>query len=296
MKKKILNIKPQTSNLAIDTAVIPIAGLGTRFLPLSKIIPKELFPLGSKPILQYVVEEAIGAGVKRIVFVISPKKIDIFKKYILNYFRKDKELISFLKKRKKEKELSIINNIPNIKYDYVIQKEPRGDGDAILKAEKKLGEKPFLVLFGDDISLSFHPKKSGEGLISEGMASEIVRVYKKTKSPVLCLYKMKKEKLEGYGVPRVIENKGIYEIKDIAEKPEPSKAPSNFALVGKYVLTNEVLKYLKKVKLQNGEIILVNALRDYLRDGKKIFGIATKSKWIECGTKEKWIENFKYFV
>lgn len=297
MKSKTLNPKNQTPASEIDTTVIPIAGLGTRFLPLSKIIPKELFPLGSKPILQYVVEEAIEAGVKRIIFVISPKKIDIFKKYILSYFQKDKELILILKKRKKEKEVSILNNIPNVKYEYVIQKEPRGDGDAILKAERKVGKKPFLVLFGDDISLPFYPKKSSEGLISEGMASEIVKTHNKVKSSVLCLYKMSKEKLKGYGVPRAKKNKeNLYQIEDIIEKPEPKEAPSNFAIVGKYVLTPAIFSYLKKTKKQNGEILLVNALRLMLKEGKTIFGVATKNRWVECGTKEKWQENFKYFT
>lgn len=289
--------KTKKKNNIVDTAVIPIAGLGTRFLPLSKIIPKELFPLGSKPILQYVVEEAIYAGVKKIIFVVSPKKIDIFKKYILNYFKKNKELISILKERKKQKELLILKNIPSFRYDYVIQKRPRGDGDAILKAEKKTGKKPFLVLFGDDISLPFYPKKSKEELASKGMASEIVNTYKQVKSPVLCLYKMKKEKLSFYGVPKVKKFKErIYEIKNFIEKPCPKEAPSNFATVGKYVLTPEIFYYLKKIKEKNGEIILANALREMIKDNIKVFGVATQNKWIECGTKEKWIENFKYFT
>ncbi len=128
------------------------------------------------------------------------------------------------------------------------------------------------------------------------MASEIVKAYYQLKTPILCLYKMKKEKLKGYGVPKVkIFQKNNYQIIDIVEKPDPKEAPSNFALVGKYVLTPESLQYLKKVKAKNGEIILANSLKLMLKDKKKIFGVATQNKWIECGTKEKWMENFKYF-
>lgn len=287
---------PKKKKCQIETAVIPIAGLGTRFLPLSKIIPKELFPLGVKPIVQYVVEEALEAGVKKIIFIISPKKRDIFKRYILGYFKQDEELIDILKERKKEKALNELKCIPRVKYDYVIQRKPKGDGDAILKTEKLVGRKPFLVLFGDDISLSRSPKKNKEGVISEGMANELVKTYNVVKSPVLCLYKMPKEKISSFGVPKAeLFKDSIYRIEDLIEKPKPKEAPSNFALVGKYVLTPDIFYYLRKTEEFNGEIILANALRKMISENKKIFGFATKNKWIECGTKEKWMENFDQF-
>lgn len=280
----------------VETAVIPIAGLGTRFLPLSKIIPKELFPLGVKPVVQYVVEEALEAGVKKIVFIISPKKRDIFKRYILGYFKRDEELIDILKERKKEEALKNLKCIPRVKYDYIIQRKPKGDGDAILKAEKHIKRKPFLVLFGDDISLPRFPKKSKEGIISEGMASELVNAYNVVKSPVLCLYKMPKEKISSYGVPKVKKEKDrLYKIEGLLEKPKAKEAPSNFALVGKYLLTPIVFDYLRKTEEKNGEIILANALKKMIEEGKNIFGFATRNKWIECGTKEKWMENFDKF-
>lgn len=290
-------MKNKNKKCIIDTAVIPIAGLGTRFLPLSKIIPKELFPLGVKPVVQYVVEEALEAGVKKIIFIISPKKRDIFKRYILGYFRKDEELISILKERKKEEALYELKCIPRVKYEYVVQRNPKGDGDAILKVEKLIGKKPFLVLFGDDISLPRYPKKTKEGIMGEGMANELVETYSSVKSPVLCLYKMQKDRLGSYGVPRIKKIKDrTFQILDLIEKPKLKEAPSNFALVGKYVLTSDIFYFLKKTEEQNGEIILANALKEMIRQDKKIFGFATKNKWIECGTKEKWIENFKYFT
>ncbi len=269
----------------IKKAVIPIAGLGTRFLPLSKIIPKEFFPLGTKPVVQYVVEEALKAGVREIIFVVSPKKKDIFKKYILKYFKEEKELVKILKRRKKEEAIKALGEIPKIKYRYTIQKKPLGDGDAILRAEKLIGNEPFLVLFGDDVSWG-----------KEGMPSQLVKTFNKVKKPVLCLYKMPKNKLSAYGVPKVEKIKGrLYRIEDLIEKPKKNP-PSSFALVGNYVLTPDIFSYLKKTKPKNEEIILANALKEMIKDGKGIFGVCVKGKWLECGDKKKWVKSFVFLA
>lgn len=271
--------------MKIRKAVIPIAGLGTRFLPLSKIIPKEFFPLGTKPVVQYVVEEALKAGVREIIFVISPKKEDIFKNYILKYFKQEKNLLKILKRRKKKKAIKALGEIPKIKYKYIFQKKPLGDGDAILRTERLVGKEPFLVLFGDDISW-------GE----EGMPSQLVKTFEKIKKPLLCLYKMPREKLSSYGVPKVQKIKGrLYKIKDLIEKPKENP-PSNFALVGNYVLTPDIFSYLKKTSPQNEEIILANALKQMIKEGKEIFGLWVKGKWLECGDKEKWIKSFIFLT
>ncbi len=265
----------------VKKAIIPIAGLGTRFLPLSKVIPKEFFPLGTKPVVQYVVEEALRAGAKEIIFVVSPKKKDIFEKYILKYFQHEQELQDILKRRRKKEALEALNCIPKIKYSYIIQTEPRGDGDAILRAEKLVGKEPFLVLFGDDVSFG-----------KEGMPSQLVMAFKKTAKPMLCLYKMPEEKLSAYGVAKVKRVKGrLYQIKDLVEKPKENP-PSHFALVGNYVLTPEIFSYLKKTKPKNEEIILANALKEMIEDGKGVMGLWVKGKWLECGDKEKWVKSF----
>ncbi|XOA42821.1 MAG: UTP--glucose-1-phosphate uridylyltransferase [Candidatus Nealsonbacteria bacterium] len=271
--------------MKIRKAVIPIAGLGTRFLPLSKIIPKEFFPLGTKPVVQYVVEEALKAGVREIIFVISPKKEDIFKNYILKYFKQEKNLLKILRRRKKKKAIKALGEIPKIKYKYIFQKKPLGDGDAILRTERLVGKEPFLVLFGDDISW-------GE----EGMPNQLVKTFEKIKKPLLCLYKMPREKLSSYGVPKVQKIKGrLYKIKDLIEKPKENP-PSNFALVGNYVLTPDIFSYLKKTSPQNEEIILANALKQMIKEGKEIFGLWVKGKWLECGDKEKWIKSFIFLT
>lgn len=269
--------------MKIKKAVVPIAGLGTRFLPLSKVIPKEFFPLGTKPVIQYIIEQAVEAGIKEVIFVVSPEKKEIFKKYILKYFRGEKGLLSILKKRRRKEAIKALGQIPKIKYRYTIQKKPLGDGDAILKAERLVGKEPFLVLFGDDISWG-----------KEKMPAQLVKAFEEVKAPVLCLYKMPRKELSAYGVPKVKKVKeGLYEIKDLVEKPK-KRPPSSFALVGNYILTPEVFSYLKKTKLQNGELILANSLKMMIKDKKPVYGIWAKGKWLECGDKEKWMKSFIY--
>jgi len=269
----------------VKKAVIPIAGLGTRFLPLSKVIPKEFFPLGTKPVIQYVVEEALEAGVKEIIFVISPEKKEIFKNYILKYFREEKELTDLLRKRNKIKAIEVLNSIPKIRYRYILQEKPLGDGDAILKAEKFVRNEPFLVLFGDDISFG-----------KEKFPSQLVKVFNKNKKPLLCLYRLPKEKLSAYGVPKVKKvDQKLYKIEDIIEKPKENP-PSNFALVGNYILTPKIFFYLKKIKSKNGEILLAEAIKKEIEDKKDVFGLQVRGRWLECGDKEKWMKSFLFLA
>ena len=270
----------------IEKVVIPIAGLGTRFLPLSKVIPKEFFPLDSKPVIQYIVEEALEAGVREVIFVISPEKKEIFENYILKYFREERELLNILRKRKKEKAIEALNSIPKIKYRWILQEKPLGDGDAILKAEKFVRDEPFLVLFGDDISFNDKGPK---------MAAQLLETFKKIKKPLLCLYKKSKKELLNYGVPKVkkIKNR-LYKIEDIIEKPKVP--PSNFALVGKYVLTPEIFSYIRETKPQNGDIYLANAIKNMIKDKKNVFGLETKGRWLECGDREKWMKSFLFLA
>jgi len=269
----------------IKKAVIPMAGLGTRFLPLSKVLPKEFFPLDSKPVIQYIVEEAIEAGIKEFIFIISPEKEEIFENYVQKYFKEEKKLLNLLKKRGKEKAVEALNNIPKIDYKYVIQEKPLGDGDAILKAEKFIKNEPFLVLFGDDISWG-----------KEKIPTQLMGAFKKIKKPLLSLYKMPKEKLAAYGVPKVKKiSQRLYKIEDLIEKPK-TKPPSSFALVGNYVLTPEILYYLKKIKPKNGEIILAEAFKEAIKEKKEIFGLWVKGKWLECGDMEKWKKTFIFLA
>ncbi|MBU4274883.1 NTP transferase domain-containing protein, partial [Patescibacteria group bacterium] len=267
----------------IKKAIIPVAGLGTRFLPLSKALPKEFFPLADKPVIQYIVEEAKNSGISEIIFVVNPNQ-----KIILNYFKKDPVLERILIKRKKEnllKELKDFEKIlDDISFSVVVQKKPLGDGHAILQAAKAVGQEPVAVLFADDVVVD------GDG----PALSQLMAIYKTCNCPVLALKKMPQEKLSAYGVPAVerIASR-LYKIKKLIEKPEISEAPSDLVVVGKYILTPEVFDYLKKASpSKRGEVILAEVFDKMLLDGKIIYGYDLKGEWLECGDKEKWMKSF----
>jgi len=272
--------------MQVKKAIVPIAGLGTRFLPISKTIPKEFLPLNAKPVIQYIVEGGLEAGVKEFIFVISPQKKKIFERYIQEYFGEEKkELLKILKERGKEKAILELKNIPKINWKLAYQRKPKGDGDAILKVEKFVKNEPFLVLFGDDVSFG---KKS--------FPAQLVEAFEKYKKPFLCLYKLPRKKLFSYGVPKVKKiRKRIYKILDIVEKPKKSP-PSNFALVGNYVLTPRIFEFLKKTPLQNGELILANALKLMIQSGEEVLGLKVEGKWLECGDLKKWMKTFLFLA
>ncbi|MEK7664905.1 MAG: sugar phosphate nucleotidyltransferase [Patescibacteria group bacterium] len=270
----------------IKKAIIPIAGLATRFLPLSKFLSKEFFPLVDKPMIQYIVEEMKKSGISEIVFVASPKQ-----KMILNYFKESEDIEKILISRKKEailKELETFKEIfKGISFSFAIQKNPLGDGHAILQAGKIIGGEPVAVSFGDDIVDSEVPA-----------ILQLINVFKTCLTPVIALKQMPKEKICAYGSVEVekIANH-LYKIKKIVEKPEPAEIPSNLVIVGKYILTPEVFDYLKKAEpSKKGEIILAEVFDKMLSDGKTIYGYELKGEWLECGDKLKWLKSFFYFA
>lgn len=272
----------------IKKVIIPVAGLGTRFLPLSKAISKDFFPLVDKPVIQYIIEEVKKSGIKEIVFVTSPGQ-----KTILNYFQKSPDLEKMLIKRKKEKILKELKDFEEvfegIKFSFVVQKKPLGDGHAILQAAKKINPKgpsaAVAVSFGDDIVDSDEPA-----------IAQLINIFKTCGAPVIALKQLPKEQVPAYGVVAVekIANH-LYKIKKIVEKPELSDAPSNLVVVGKYILTPEVFQYLKKATpSKKGEIILAEVFDKMLSDGKIIYGYELKGEWLECGDKLKWLKSFFY--
>jgi len=279
-------VKPENR---VKKVVIPIAGLGTRFLPLSKILPKELWPLVDKPVIQYIVEEAKNSGVCDIIFVISPEKrvvLDYFKKY---YLQKAPHLEKTLKDRKKQGLLKELVNLEelcrDLNFSFVLQKKPLGDGHAILQARDLVGDEPFGVLFGDDIVDSKVP-----------CLLQLDKIFKTCQKPVVALQRVPKERISSYGVVGVekIANR-LFKIKKFVEKPAPEAAPSDLAIVGKYILTPEVFDYLKKTKpTKTGEIILANTFAKMIEDGKMIYGYEFDGEWLECGTKDGWVQcNFQ---
>jgi UTP--glucose-1-phosphate uridylyltransferase len=269
----------------IKRVIIPVAGMGTRFLPLSRAISKDFFPVVDKPAIQYIIEEVKKSGINEIVFVVGPGQ-----KAKFNYFQRDLELEKVLAKRKKEKILKELKDFEEVfngvKFTFVTQKSPLGDGHALLQASKYV-DGPVAVSFGDDIVDAEEPA-----------ISQLINIFKTCGTPVMALKQLPMEKIPAYGVVAVekIANH-LYKIKKIVEKPEMSKAPSNLAIVGKYVLTPDVFKYLKKAKPSDkGEIILAEVLEKMINDGKIVYGYELKGEWLECGDKLKWIKSFFYFV
>lgn len=269
----------------IKKAIIPIAGLGTRFLPLSKVVPKELWPLVDRPVIQYIVREAKASGINQIIFVISPEK-----KVVLDYFKKSPKIEKILKERKKNHLLTKLKNLEdlcqNISFSYVFQKKPLGDGQAIFQAAKIVGSEPCAVLFADDVVDSKIP-----------CLLQLAKIFKTCQNPVVALYKLPKEKLSSYGVVGVEKIANcLYKIKKIVEKPLPEEVPSSdLVIVGKYILTPEVFDYLGKAKPnEKGEILLAEILAKMIKDGKIIYGYEFEGKWLECGNKLNWLESNLY--
>lgn len=258
----------------INTAIILTAGLGTRFLPLSKAVPKEFWPLAGKPMLQYIVEEAAVSGINRIIFIVPPRR-----KTVLDYFTKTPvELTKILKSKKKEALLERLvkfeETFRNISFSSVIEKSPLGDGHAILQAKRLVGGEPFAVLFDDDIIESETP-----------CLQQLIKVFKTCQKPVISLHRLAKEQLSSYGIVGVEKIASrLYKIKKIIEKPPIEDSPSDLAIVGKYVLTPEVFGYLQKLAPNSrGEIILAEAFEKMINDGKLVYGYEFEGKWLECG-------------
>lgn len=273
-----------SDELAVKKVIIPVAGLGTRFLPLSLVVSKEFFPLADKPIIQYIIEEVKNSGIREVVFVISPKQ-----KMILNYFKKSPELEKFLEKRKKDKtlkELKFFEEIfEGITFSFAVQKNPLGDGDAILQARKFLKNEPVAVSFGDDIIDSETPA-----------LLQLMNIFKTCNASVVALKSLPRERIPAYGnvaVEKIANH--LYKIKEIIEKPELSQLQSNLVVVGKYILTPEVFSYLKKSPpSEKGEVILGEVFEKMLQDGIPIYGYELKGDWLECGDKLKWLKSFFY--
>ncbi|MDI6707983.1 MAG: UTP--glucose-1-phosphate uridylyltransferase GalU [Candidatus Thermoplasmatota archaeon] len=257
-------------------AVIPAAGLGTRFLPATKAQPKEMLPLVDKPAIQYVVEEAVASGIKDIIIVTGRGK-----RAIEDHFDKSFELEHILRRDGKEEELKEVQRISNLaNIHYVRQKEQRGLGDAILCAKEFIGKEPFAVLLGDDIVISDVP-----------CTEQLIEVYEKYKSSIIAVEKVPENKIETYGIIKPKPNKGpIYEVIDLVEKPKPQEAPSNLGILGRYILTPEIFGCIEDTPPgKNNEIQLTDALK-ILGKKQKIYAYEFIGKRYDLGNKMDWLK------
>jgi len=264
----------------IKQAIIPLAGLGTRLLPLTSVLPKELLPISGKPGLEYILDECIEAGIKEIIFIISNKK-QIIKKYFYNdtFFKK------MIKKKRKDKKLKFeYSKIKKFKkiIKFVYQNSPRGTGDAVLKCHKLIKSKHFLMLLPDDL------------IIRNNCSRAMIRLHKQHNTSVIASRKVKRKDVSRWGIFKLTKfSKNNFLIKDVVEKPSIKSAPSNYAVIGRYILPVKIFTILKKQKPgQNGEIHITDAIRTLIHQNNKFIGHVFAGKYLDCGTMRGYVNSF----
>ena len=269
----------------VRKAVFPAAGLGTRFLPATKAQPKEMLVLVDKPIIQYGVEEAVESGVDNIILVTGRGK-----NAIEDHFDVSVELETFLEARGKTEQLAEIRKISNmINFAYVRQGEPLGLGHAVLVTRALVGDEPFAVILGDDVIDASTPA-----------IKQMVDVFERVKGPVLAVERVPKEEISSYGViapdPDARLGEGVYRVLDLVEKPPKDEAPSDLAIIGRYILTPDIFPVLAATKSdRTGEIQLTNGLRELLKS-RPIYACEIKGVRHDTGNKLGFLKAVVYFA
>lgn len=260
----------------VRTAVIPAAGLGTRFLPATKAMPKEMLPIIDRPVIQYVIEEALASGIDDLIIITGRGK-----RAIEDYFDDSPELEMHLKREKKEELLNMVQDISSLAdIHYIRQKEPRGLGDAILRAERHVGDKPFAVLLGDDIIVNPIP-----------CTQQLITIFQKYGKSTIAVEKVPIEKISNYGIikGRLLDN-GLYLIESIIEKPKIQEAPSDLGVIGRYCFVPEIFDCLKKISPGYGnEIQLTDAIQQ-LNQKENIYALPFKGKRYDTGDKTEYVK------
>ncbi|MGH9331390.1 MAG: UTP--glucose-1-phosphate uridylyltransferase GalU [Vicinamibacterales bacterium] len=266
----------------IRKAVLPAAGLGTRFLPATKAQPKEMLPLVDKPIIQYGVEEAVASGVNNVILVTGRGK-----NAIEDHFDVSVELESFLEQRGKTDQLNEIRKISNlINFSYVRQGEPLGLGHAVLVTRNLVGDEPFAVILGDDVIDAAPPA-----------LAQMIEVYREIDGPVLLVERVPKQDVSAYGVIAYEPvRRGVYRVTDLVEKPPKGEAPSDLAIIGRYILTPDIFGALDATtKDRTGEIQLTNGLRRLLAS-RPIYACEVNGVRHDTGNKLGYLRAVVYFA
>jgi len=263
----------------IKQAIIPLAGLGTRLLPLTSVFAKELLPINGKPGIEYILDECIDAGIKEIIFIISKKKI-----MIKNYFYNDIFYKNIIKRKKDPRIIAEYKKILKYKkmIKFVFQDKPLGTGDAVLKTRKLIKDKHFLMLLPDDL------------IIKKNCSKEMIRINKKFKSSVMASMKVNKKTVSRWGIYKIKNkiNKNDFTIKGVVEKPSINKAPSNNAVIGRYILPKKIFSKLTKLKPGKGnEIHITDAIQELINDNEKFIGHNFNGKYLDCGTMKGYINS-----
>ncbi|MDD5340934.1 MAG: UTP--glucose-1-phosphate uridylyltransferase GalU [Patescibacteria group bacterium] len=263
--------------LKIKKAIIPVAGFGTRFLPLTKAMPKEMLPIIDKPVIQYIVEEAVASGIEDIILVTGASKRAIEDHFDYNY-----ELQNWLKKQGKEDLRAEIKKIADLaNFIYIRQKGPYGNGTPVLNAKRIIGDEPFAVIWGDDLFLNEKKPR----------LSQLIDVFNKYEDPVLTAIEIDDEGTKKYGVidGEKIE-KNVFQIKSIVEKPGPQKAPSRIGTLGAYILTPDIFEELEKTKIgKGGELWLVDAICN-LSKKRRLLAALVEGTYYDTGSKIGWLQ------
>ena len=258
--------------MRVRKAVIPVAGLGTRFLPATKAQAKQMLPIVDKPTIQYIVEEAVAAGIEDILLVTGRNK-----KAIEDHFDRSPELEAELEKGNKQDFLKMVKDIAQmVNVQTIRQKEPRGLGHAILKAKAFAGNEPFAVLLGDDIVISKKP-----------CLKQLIEVYEEHDASVLGVQTVPHEDVSKYGIVDG-ENIGerLYKVNNLVEKPKFEEACSDVAILGRYIISPEIFPYLEsQTEGAGGEIQLTDALKRMVADGKKMLAYDFKGSRYDVGSK-----------
>lgn len=260
-------------NKVVKKAVIPAAGLGTRFLPATKAQPKEMLPIVDKPTLQYIIEEAVASGVEEILIITGRNK-----KSIEDHFDKSVELELELENKGKTDLLEIVRGISNmVNIHYIRQKEPKGLGDAIYCARYFIGDEPFAIMLGDDIV------DNGQG---PPCLKQLIDAYEAHNASILGVQEVDKENTDKYGIidgQKLSDN--IYKVKALVEKPDPDQAPSNVAILGRYIITPQIFDILGQIPPgKNGEIQLTDAL-EILKNKEDMYAYVFEGRRYDLGDK-----------
>ena len=253
----------------VNKAVFPVAGFGTRFLPATKAMPKELLPIVDKPLIQYAAEEAIAAGIDTLIFVTGRNK-----RAIEDHFDTNRELEAMLRSSGKDNQADMVRNIvpPGVECIFVRQAEQLGLGHAVLCAERTVGGDPFAVLLADDFLTDYKP----------GVTSDLVTAFEKTGKSQLSVMEVEGSEISKYGV--IVPSQGGTGIKGLVEKPDLAAAPSNLASIGRYVLTSDIFQILRSLPVgSDGEIQLADAINVQAQGGL-VETVKLNGRRFDCGS------------
>jgi UTP--glucose-1-phosphate uridylyltransferase len=265
----------------IKQAIIPLAGLGTRLLPLTSVFPKELLPINGKPSIEYILQECIDAGIDEIIFIISKRK-----EMIKDYFYKDKFYKKILKKKKDKRIREEYKKILKFKkmIKFVYQNSPKGTGDAVLKAKKLIKNKFFLMLLPDDL------------IINRNCSKSLISVHRKYNSSVMACMNVNRKSVSRWGIYKLNKkiSKNNFLIDSVIEKPSIKSAPSNKAVIGRYILPKIIFEKLKNQKPSTGdEINITDAIQSLINDNEKFVAHEFMGKYLDCGTIDGFINSNK---